>query len=546
MKETRPGDDFDDLLDEWLAHEFAVSPVMATALGADGAHGEIGDFSATAFAQRESENAAWLERLRAVDAASLRPDQRVDRTALIAEIRGRQLRESWRGWQRDPSVYLEPCFDGVLSLVTHRSFPEGELATYTANRLRAVPGVLEAGRANLVAEVANPLIVGRAVAQCEAAIPYFTEILPAEFADPASGAAVADAADVAAESTRCYCAFLAELGAAARGGYAIGEERYSSLLRERELLGYGAGELRVRGRRALEELEAEMDGLAHKIDPHAATWRPVFAALTKDRPVTFEEMRRRYADEAARARDFLVSHRLVSLPEGEECRVEPTPPFLRPIIAVASYTPPPAFRPGRVGHFHVPWPPAGTTPADEARRLEANNLHVIPTITVHEAYPGHHWHLTWMKASRRRVRHFIHSAYFSEGWALYAEHMMREEGYFADAAAELGHLNARIFRAARVVVDAGLHIGDLGVDEAVAFLETNAGLPEPVARAEVGRYCAWPTQAAAYLTGSLEIERIRARFLAAGRGDLRAFHDAIAATGCLPLALAEEALERGA
>ena len=73
-------------------------------------------------------------------------------------------------------------------------------------------------------------------------------------------------------------------------------------------------------------------------------------------------------------------------------------------------------------------------------------------------------------------------------------------------------------------------------------MEANAGLPEPIARAEVSRYCAWPTQAPSYLTGSLEIERIRKRYLAAGRGDLRAFHDEVAATGCLPLALAEEAL----
>ena len=546
MTSIGPDDGFDDLLDDWLAHEFAVSPVTATALGADGAHGEIDDLSASAFAARESENATWLARLRAVKVDTLAADQRVDRAALIAEIRGRQVLESWRAWQRDPSVYLDPCFDGILSLVIHRSFPEKELASYTAGRLRAMADALAAGRANLDAELANPLIVSRAIAQCEAAIPYFQEILPAEFAGPAARAAVAAAAGVAAESTRSFLAFLIKLGGAARGGFAIGEERYSSLLSERELLGYGASELRSRGQNVLEELESEMNGIAREIDPAAPSWHPVFAALSKDRPATFGEMRQHYEDETARARAFLEAHGLVSFPAGEECRVEPTPPFLRPILAVASYTAPPAFRPGRVGFFHVPWPPAGTTPADNARRLEANNLHVIPTITVHETYPGHHWHLSWMKATTRRVRHFVHSPYFAEGWALYAEQMMREQGYFPGAAAELGQLNSRIFRAARVVVDTGLHSGDTGVDEAVAFLQARAGLPEPVARAEVSRYCAWPTQAPSYLTGSLEIARIRARFFAAGRGDLHAFHDAIAATGCLPLALAAEALGLGA
>jgi uncharacterized protein (DUF885 family) len=443
-------------------------------------------------------------------------------------------------------VYLDPCFDGILSLVIHRSFPAAELARYTTGRLRAMAGALEAGRANLSAELASPLIVGRAIDQCQAAIGYFQDLLPAEFAAPADRAAVAAAAESAAESFRGFLAFLTELAASAAGGFAIGEERYSSLLRERELLGYGAAALRERGRAALDELESEMNGLAGQIDPRAPTWRPVFTAMSEDRPATFEAMRRCYEAETRKARAFLAANDLVSFPPGEECRVEPTPPFMRPIIAVASYISPPAFRPGRVGHFNVPWPPDGTPPADDARRLAANNHHVIPTITVHEAYPGHHWHLTWMKASPRRVRQFVHSSYFSEGWALYAEQMMREQGYFADRRAELGQLNARIFRAARIVVDTGLHIGDLGVEEAVAYMETNAGLPEPVARAEVSRYCAWPTQAPSYLTGSLEIERIRAEYLARGRGDLHAFHDALAATGCLPLALAEQALGTGA
>jgi len=546
MTPADPAAPFDDLLDDWLAHEFAVAPVTATALGAAGEHGELGDFTAAAFERRSSDDAAWLERIRAVDARSLGPDQAVDRAAVIAEIRGRQVLESWRAWQRDPSVYLDPCFDGILSLVIHRSFPVDELCGYVTSRLRAMVAVLAAGTENLSAELANPLIVGRAIGQCEAAIPYFKELLPAEFANPSQRATVAEAAATASEAFRGFLSFLTELASSARGDFAIGEERYSALLQERELLGYGASTLRERGRRALAELESEMNSLAREVDPRAPDWRPVFAAMGEDRPACFDEMRDRYAAETAKAREFLVENRLVSFPPGEECRVEPTPPFLRPIIAVASYISPPAFRSGRVGHFNVPWPPAGTTPADNARRLAANNVHVIPTITAHEAYPGHHWHLTWMKASPRRVRQFVHSSYFSEGWALYAEQMMREQGYFADRRAELGHLNARIFRAARIVVDTGLHIGDLGVDDAVAFMETNAGLPEPVARAEVSRYCAWPTQAASYLTGSLEIERIRSRYLAEGRGDLRSFHDAIAATGCLPLALAEEALGRPA
>ena len=147
-----------------------------------------------------------------------------------------------------------------------------------------------------------------------------------------------------------------------------------------------------------------------------------------------------------------------------------------------------------------------------------------------------------MKANPRRVRQLVWSSYYAEGWALYSEKMMSEQGFFEDPRSELCQLDARIFRAARIIVDTGLHIGDLDVEGAVEIMKTKASLPEPVARAEVGRYCAWPTQAPSYLTGSLEIQRMRTRYLGENRGDLHSFHDALCGTGCMPLGLAEQAL----
>jgi uncharacterized protein (DUF885 family) len=143
--------------------------------------------------------------------------------------------------------------------------------------------------------------------------------------------------------------------------------------------------------------------------------------------------------------------------------------------------------------------------------------------------------------------------YFSEGWGLYAERVMRERGFFTEPIHELYHLEATIFRAARIVVDTSLHMGEMSFDEAVTFMTTKIPMPEPTARAEVGRYCSWPTQASAYLTGCLEILAIRDRWLAA-RGvsyaspaqipvaELREFHDRLCASGKLPLGLAERAL----
>jgi uncharacterized protein (DUF885 family) len=298
--------------------------------------------------------------------------------------------------------------------------------------------------------------------------------------------------------------------------------------------------LRERGRREYERLSSELRELAQVID-HTDDWPRVLLDLNRDHPATPEAMLATYADWTERARQFLQDRQLVTLPSGEECRVEPSPLFQRPVIAVASYNNPPPFSPSMRGYFFVPFPPDGAPPNEVQQRLENNSFASIPTTSVHEAYPGHHWHLVTAKANPSRVRRAFRTPYFTEGWGLYAEQVMREQGFFTDPRQEMSQVEATLFRAARIIVDTSLHIGDMSFEEGVEFMRTRANLPEPTARAEVTRYCAWPTQASAYLTGQLEILRIRSRFLDQELGSLRDFHDRIAASGGLPIALAEQA-----
>jgi uncharacterized protein (DUF885 family) len=145
-----------------------------------------------------------------------------------------------------------------------------------------------------------------------------------------------------------------------------------------------------------------------------------------------------------------------------------------------------------------------------------------------------------------KLRQVFSTPYFSEGWALYAERVMREQGFFTDPKHQLYQYEATIFRAARIIVDTSLHLGEMTFDEAVKFMVEKGNLTEPNAKAEVGRYCSWPTQASAYLTGMLEIVDLRTRWLAQeGRNDvpaLREFHDKLTSSGAMPTSLAERAL----
>ena len=533
--------DLDRLVDDYLAWLWETNPVLATGLGVDGHDDRLPDLTAEGFARRAADEDAWLERFRAHADDTLNPDERIDRDLAVSTLRGQQIEREWMVWRRNPDTYLTPVLNGVFVMFLHRSHPEEHLARSAAARLRQVPDLLAAGRANLDPYLASKELVGRAKGQARAAIAYAREFVPAEVRDPALRAMVAEAGETAAAAFEEFGSFLDELEERASGPYAIGEEIYSALLREREGLGYGARELRDRGQAAYDELVADMRRRTKEIAGHD-DWRRLLEELNADHPATPEAMRDAYADWTERSRAFCRDNQLVTLPDGEECVVEPSPPFQRPVLAVASYMTPPAFRNDRTGHFFVPYPPEGTSKEDVAKRLSTNSHHSIPTISVHEAYPGHHWHLTWALAQPRPLRKVVGTAYFVEGWGLYSEELMKEQGFFTDPRHELCQVDARLFRAARIVVDTSLHLGEMSVEEAVDFMSSKASLSRPTAQAEVLRYCAWPTQAASYLTGSLEIQRIRDRWFAEARGSLREFHDAIAGSGRMPLNLAERAV----
>ena len=543
--------EFERLADDFLLAEFELYPTRASGLGLSDYDGRMDELSAAEFERRDDEAVSWLQRFEAVADDGLAPGQRLDRDLAIAVLRGRTILADWQGWRRDPLVYSTPCLDGIFKLLLHRLRSDDDLVDAICSRLEAVPGALADGQKNLDAGLASRLIAERGLASARAGLRYLRDLLPSEFGEGALRDRVRAAAEPAGAAFERWIAFLEAFVPKAHGDWQLGEERYSRLLRERESLTDDARSLRERGQAEYDRLDAEMRDLARQIDG-SDDWVALLDRTDEDHPESEGQMREAYESWTARSRAFLEETGLVTLPTGERCVVEPSPVFQRPVIGVASYVAPPMYSDAVTGHFFVPFAPDGAPAEEIQKRLKANSNAGIPTTSVHEAYPGHHWHLSVMKANPSRLRRAFGTPYFSEGWALYAERAMREQGFFEEPLHELHHLNATIFRAARIVVDTSLHLGEMSFEEAVRHMITKAAMPEPTARAEVGRYCWWPTQASAYLTGCLEILRIRDRYLAAcgvsgpaGHAPievLRDFHDAIASSGSLPLGLAERAV----
>lgn len=543
-----------ELVNDFLGWYLDANPVQAALAGAEGYDRTLGDFTEAGILARERESRDWLERFQAVGApqgsggpgvpgASGDFADEIDRELVMSTLRGALAYETWPTWRRDPSVYLGTIFASMFGPFLHRLSSEADLVTSAVARLAEVPDVLAACRENLDPALAAPLLVERGLGQARTGRRFLTETVPGQVADERLRARLIEAAEPAAAAFDELVDFLE--GFRATGTWRMGEELYSRLLREREMLGYGADELLGRGRAAYDELDAQMREVARRLPGGSDDWHAAVTALQDDHAPTLEDMRAEYEAETERAREFVRERGLVTFADGEECRVVPSPEFQRPILSVASYMQPPPLSASRIGHFFVPFTPGSFTEEQVRQRLRTNARAQMPSIAVHEAYPGHHWHLSWMAGSPRRVRKLFRTPYFSEGWALYVEKVMREQGYFATPAQELAHLDFRLFRAARIVVDTSLHCGDMSVEEAEEFMTTSSSLTPGTSRGEVNRYCAWPTQAPSYLTGALEIDRIRDDYLAAGRGDLRAFHDTLAGSGGLPLGLARRVALEG-
>jgi uncharacterized protein (DUF885 family) len=541
-----PDPSFADLVQEFLAEQYAAHPVRSSGMGLTEYDDQLDDLTGDAFERRAASAAAWRDRFAAIGDDQLSFNDAIDRDLVVGALTEQAVYDEWRVWERQPDTYLNPGLDGVYDLFLHRLRPEDDLVASAVARLRQVPANLDAGKANLRPELVPDILLDRAINQAKAGANYTRNLLAADV-EPAHQAPLAEAGAGAADAFEDYADFLESLRPGAHGDWTFGEERYDTVLRRAEMLSYGARELRERGRQQIEELSAQLRAGAQELSG-SDDWHALLMDLNKDRPATPEHMRRGYEEWTERARAFLKEKQLTSFPEGEDCVVVPSAPFQRPVLAVAYYVAPPSFAKTMRGHFFVPFPPDTANEEEIAKRLESNAYPAIPTTAVHEAYPGHHWHLVMAKGNPSHVRQLFGTSYFAEGWALYAERMMEENGFYDDLRHVMYRYEATLFRAARIVADTSLHLGEMTHAEAVDFMMANSSMTEPTARAEVTRYCSWPTQASSYLTGCLEILRIRDRYLSARETDasdtgaLRDFHDAITGSGTLPIALAERAV----
>jgi uncharacterized protein (DUF885 family) len=309
-----------------------------------------------------------------------------------------------------------------------------------------------------------------------------------------------------------------------------GHEAYRLAIRMQTTVATSPEEVHAFGLADLETIEAEKDEIARRLghpDRHALR-----AALAEDPanhtddPDALVRLAKELTDAA-----YAAAPRYFGRLPSANCEVKAVEPYREAESPPAFYMPP-TLDGSRQGQYYI-----------NTYQPEERELHKIAAITFHEATPGHHFQiaiemeLKGLPAFRILGARMAGTAY-SEGWGLYCERLADEMGLYRSDQERLGMLDAQSFRAARLVVDSGLHAMGWTRDQAISFMHDRGSLPMVDAAIEVDRYTVWPGQALSYKLGQREIERARADVQAAmgDRFDLRAFHDEVLGHGSLPLA----------
>jgi uncharacterized protein (DUF885 family) len=529
-----------------------LNPTQATAVGDYRYNDQLGDASLAAIAHRHEINAAYLARVKAISPEGFSEEDRTSHDLFL-----RNLQEGMDDY--DLKDYEMPVnaqggvHTGLADLPNSVPFDSVKHYEDYISRLHQIPRVLLQTEEVMRAGVKDHLVIVRFLAekipvQCSgviAADPFLLPIrkMPASFSD-ADKKRLADAITEAVNTEvlpayKQFAEFItkdyAPYGRATLSieSLADGKRRYQAAIRRLTTTNLAPAEIHRIGLSEYDRIVGEMTALAKANGYNdLATFREHIEADPKYKPASAQAIVDDFDRYIKQMRPKLPA--LFTIIPSAPVTVEPIPDFQKAAATHYQTGTPDGKRPGRVS----------VAVSDYASRTLIND----EAVAYHEGIPGHHMQLSiqqTIKGLPEFRKHGGNSAY-TEGWALYAEQLGKEVGFYQDPGSDYGRLRSELFRAVRLVVDTGIHDMGWSRDQVVEFMRKSHAVDEPTIQSETDRYISWPAQACSYKLGQLKMRELRNRATKelGDRFDIRTFHDEILSGGALPLDLLDERVNR--
>jgi uncharacterized protein (DUF885 family) len=532
--ETEGDRRFDDLIRERFARVIHASPILATYLGIHDADGHLADFGRAAkLADIEAER-RFLSDVQGIAAADLSEPFQIERElAILSAKRSLFDSEVHRVWERRASA-TDEVGDALFLLFARDFAPLSERLVSMTERLEEAPRVLGEARERLgdrPVRLWNEMEL-KSVASMPRLLAEIGAAARGEWDAGSTELRRLEASTLATESALdAYADWLRGQLERAKDDFALGAEAYDDLIALRSFDGLTTNEILEIGREQLARNREGRAAAAHEVDPDASE-AEVLARIKADHPSSFEAALDGYREVMFRARDFIREHDLATVPANESLSVVPTPGYLRNVMPFAAYFQPAKFDADRRGIYIV-------TPSvdGDPRAMREHNWASISNTSIHEAYPGHHQQLSAAVEHESLTRLLTDAPEFVEGWGMYCEQMMREQGFDATPQHRVIMYTDAIWRACRIILDVQLHRGQISVPDAIDFLVEQTGFERPNATAEVHRYTHTPTYQLSYLLGKVMLLRLREdeQKRLGSSFSLKRFHDALLYSGSIPV-----------
>ena len=539
------------VFEEYYQNNLKNHPEMATSVGDYRYNDRLSDDSLAAIAREHGENDAFLARLKGIPTDGMTDQDRLSHSLLERALTMADESYALKNYEM-PVNQQNGVHTSLADLPQGMPFDSVKHYEDYLARLHQVPRVLEQTTEVMRAGERDGLmpvkfLMEKIPGQCEGIVAADPFLLPTK-KYPASLSAADQQRLTAAITQAVHDEVLpayAKFAGFVRADYAPhgrpdlsveslpdGKRRYAFAVRSMTTLNITPAQVHEIGLSEVARITAEMTQLAQANGyKDLASFRAAINADPRWKPTSEGQI----VDDFARYIHQMEPRlpELFTLLPKSPVTVEPIPDFAKAEATHYVAGTPDGKRPGRVV-VAVANPTSRTLVLDEA-------------VAYHEGVPGHHDQISVAQQlkglPRFRLRGF-YSAY-TEGWALYAEQLGKEIGFYQNPVSDYGRLNSELFRAVRLVVDTGIHDQGWSRDKVIAYMHAN-DVNDALAQTETDRYIAWPGQALAYKMGQLKIRELRekAKGQLGPRFDIKTFHDEILDGGAMPLDLLDARVTR--